>query len=154
MLLLALYCTYCAPTTFLYTLHSSQFMLWGLKRAMSGYLVSTDKSPKICPFKFHVVWTVDNCSCSQSGCCWLTPRRSSKTSFSPVVQVAPSFRLRHKTNWMLGFSSWLWQVLLDWPEVLTWLRFPKPPLFHRRRHQADPGDICPNFSLPSSPRSS
>ena len=39
MLLLALYCTYCAPTTFLYTLHSSQVMLWGRKRAMSGYLV-------------------------------------------------------------------------------------------------------------------
>ena len=39
MLLLALYCTYCAPTPFLYTLHSSQVMLWGLKRAMSGYLV-------------------------------------------------------------------------------------------------------------------
>ena len=39
MLLLALYCTYCAPTTFLYTLNSSQVMLWGLKRAMSGYLV-------------------------------------------------------------------------------------------------------------------
>ena len=39
MLLVALYCTYCAPTTFLYTLHSSQVMLWGLKRAMSGYLV-------------------------------------------------------------------------------------------------------------------
>ena len=41
MLLLALYCTYCAPMTFLYTLHSSQVMLWGLKRAMSGYLVGT-----------------------------------------------------------------------------------------------------------------
>ena len=39
MLLLALYCTYCAPTTFLYTLHLSQVLLWGLKRAMSGYLV-------------------------------------------------------------------------------------------------------------------
>ena len=37
MLLVALYCTYCA---ILYTLHSSQVMLWGLKRAMSGYLVS------------------------------------------------------------------------------------------------------------------
>ena len=39
MLLLALYCTFCAPTPFLYTLHSSHVMLWGLKRAMSGYLV-------------------------------------------------------------------------------------------------------------------
>ena len=34
MLLLALYCTNCAPTPFLYTLHSSQVMLWGLKRAV------------------------------------------------------------------------------------------------------------------------
>ena len=33
MLLLALYCTNCAPTPFLYTLHSSQVMLWGLERA-------------------------------------------------------------------------------------------------------------------------
>ena len=49
---------------------------------------------QICPFKFHVVWTVDNCSCSQSGCCWLTPRRNSKTSFSRVAQVVASFRLK------------------------------------------------------------
>ena len=47
MLLLALYCTYCTPTPFLYTLHSSQFMLWGLKRAMSGYLVIV--RPYDCP---------------------------------------------------------------------------------------------------------
>ena len=33
MLLLALFCTYCAPTPFLYTLHLSQVMLWGLKWA-------------------------------------------------------------------------------------------------------------------------
>ena len=33
MLLLALYWTYCAPTPFLYTLHSSQIMLWGRQRA-------------------------------------------------------------------------------------------------------------------------
>ena len=38
-LLLALYCTYCAPTPVLNTTHSSQVMLWGRKRAMSGYLV-------------------------------------------------------------------------------------------------------------------
>ena len=40
MLLLALYCTYCAPTPVLNTTHSSQVMLWGRKRAMSGYLVN------------------------------------------------------------------------------------------------------------------
>ena len=33
MLLLALNCTYCAPSPFLYTLHSSQVMLWGRQRA-------------------------------------------------------------------------------------------------------------------------
>ena len=33
------YISYCASTPFLYTLHPSQVMLWGLKGAMSGYLV-------------------------------------------------------------------------------------------------------------------
>ena len=32
-IIIVIYCTYCAPTPFLYTLHSSQVMLWGLKRA-------------------------------------------------------------------------------------------------------------------------
>ena len=43
--------------------------------------------------------------------------------------------------WIHPFSSWLWQVLLVWPQVLLWTRFPKPPLFHWRRHQAHPGDF-------------
>ena len=62
-----------------------------------------------------------------------------------VAHTSASFRLLqvscYKPNWKLRFSSWLWQVLLVRQQVLPWLRFPKPPLFHWRRHQADPGHL-------------
>ena len=67
-----------------------------------------------------------------------------------VAHTSASFRLLqvscHKPNWKLRFSSWLWQVLLVRQQVLPWLRFPKPPLFHWRRHQADPGHFWHNCS--------
>ena len=61
MLLLALYCTYCAPSQFLHTLHSSQVMLWGHQRAerlpcFSGSLFSVFwlHSREECQFSLHV----------------------------------------------------------------------------------------------------
>ena len=73
MLLLALYCTHCTPLPFLHTLHSSQVILWGRKRA--------ERLP--CLF-----WKLFQ---KHSWTFWLYERKwdcNSRMGFSPHIKIA------------------------------------------------------------------
>ena len=112
MLILALYCTHYAPTPFLYTLHSSQVMLWGLKRAMSGYLVISNLFLPDCPLQQHLfTWkaSVESqrwCTCHHL---WLSTLTKGFQSFSYNYKLICS---------IVNCSYWFAEAAIKWEVLL------------------------------------